>query len=163
MFPPPAPIPEPPTQEAGPSGLRWGLLWTLIFAGNLCLPLALGVRWTSIRGGEIGMLAAVAVLYAISLVLCLRGGELRPVLLVGAKWVFFGQFVPILQFAAGMAAILISNRIEWPGKDSFGAEVRGFAVTMMTGVLLGGAAFVFGGGLFRFRPTPRTEQVEDYG
>ena len=157
---PPAP-PPPPTADWSPS-VR-GTLWTAVFAANLPLPGLLGWIYTSYYGGTVGMLAAVVLLYAVGLALCVRTDGLGPVLIRGGTWVALGHIFPIMQLGAGVAALWLFDRAWMPERRTAEMEGKAFAVTVVTGMILAAATFVLGGGYFLLRSAPTTEQVEDYG
>jgi hypothetical protein len=128
------------------------------------LPVAglLGWEYTVTNGGFVGMYVGALLMYAVGFGLCATGPELRRTLIRGAAIIAGLQLFPVLQLAAGIVALLVFNQI-WRPEDWFGANVRGFVVTVMTGMPLGLLAFLLGGGMSLLRTAPPTEQVEDYG
>ena len=155
---PPAPIADPPAGDHR----HWGWSWTFAFVANLPLPGAFGWQFTAHNGGVVGMVLAVAVLYAVGLGLCATGPALREVIVSGAVCTTALQLILLPHVVAGAVALFAFNQV-WRPTDWFGAEVRGFAVTMLTAVPIGLLAFLAGGGPRLLRAAPPTEQVADYG
>jgi hypothetical protein len=114
------------------------LAWTVVLAANLIVPLPLGLEITE-GGGRIGMALAILAWWTLGLIACGRHPDLARSLIVGGLVVGLSQLVPVLQVAAGFAAL-----------GTWRADVRtfggldGFAVTALTGGELLAAAYACG-------------------
>jgi len=124
------------------------LMWTVVFALNLAVPLPIG--WdTTDGGGRIGLALAVVAGWAAGMFICYHSHRVGTVLVSGGTWVAISQFVPVLQFAAGIVGMVCLHQIAGHGSFAEGgprAELSGFALTLFTGSILFLAAMVFGGG-----------------
>jgi hypothetical protein len=81
----------------------WVLAWTLVFVGNLPVPLIMGLTATRC-GGRIGLAGGLAVVYWVGLVL--NGWRFRVgrPLTLGGVWVVALQILPALQLSSGYLA-----------------------------------------------------------
>jgi hypothetical protein len=81
----------------------WVLAWTLVFVGNLPVPLVMG--WVATRcGGRVGLIGGFAVVYWVGLVL--NGWRFRVgrPLTLGGVWVAVLQILPALHLGIGHLA-----------------------------------------------------------
>lgn len=81
----------------------WAGAWTLVFVGNLPVPLILG--WVATRcGGRVGLVGGLAVVYWVGL--ALNGWRFRTgrPLTLGGVWVAALQILPVLQVGSGYLA-----------------------------------------------------------
>jgi hypothetical protein len=95
-----------PPDPTPPSRFDWEMtkLWTLVFLGNLPVPVwfATGV---SSGNGVVGLIAGLAVLYWVGLVLCAGRFRVGRSLVQGGTAVALSQFIPLLQISCGALAI----------------------------------------------------------
>ncbi len=117
--------------------------WAGLFAANLVVPLLLGVLITD-RGGRAGMLAGVGAMFAIWQLVVPRHAALRAVLVPGTMALALSQYLPLVQFFAGAAAVAVVGAGREPFTGAPLTDLEGFAATVLTGVLLWCAAAVTG-------------------
>ena len=98
--------PSPPPRFAW----DWVGWWTLVFVGNLPVPLMFGL-WATSKAGVWGMVGALAVLYWIGFALCLFRFRVSRSLVWGALVLAVMQFFPLLQFLAGTAALKLTETV----------------------------------------------------
>jgi hypothetical protein len=135
-------------QDEQRNSAEWVFWWSLVYGANLVLPLPLSLAVCG-KGGQVGVMFGAGLVWAVGLIVCLRPGRLRGVLLRGASVVAWTQFCPVLQIGAGLLALWTGDevarslnlQVEGPV-----AEVGFFLVTLLTAQPLLLAAFVFGGG-----------------
>jgi hypothetical protein len=126
---------------------RWAVLWGGVYAANMVVPLLFG--WTTTaRGGRIGLVLAVVLLYWIVFWVGGKSRDLRSIMLSGGGLVALSQLFPMLQIAAGLIALGIVGKLTGVnlGPDDSPIEGpvpehAGFLATLITGaILLAGAA-----------------------
>jgi hypothetical protein len=104
--------------DTPPSRFAWDWAggWTLVFAGNLVLPLMLASGNVS-RNGWFGLVGGLAVLFWIGFAVCLYRFRVSRSLVTGGALVAFSQFIPILHPVCGVFAMKV-----W--EDVGGAEIE---------------------------------------
>lgn len=88
----------------------WAGWWTCVFGANLPVPLIFGL-WATSKVGTWGMVGALVVLYWIGFALCLFRFRVSRSLVCGALVLAVLQFVPLLQFLAGAAALKFTETV----------------------------------------------------
>jgi len=125
------------------------LAWTAVFLVNLPLPVLFGLSATE-NDGRAGMFVATLLLLILGFWVCATSGRAGRVLIVGGVLVGLSQFIPALQFAAGMASLGLGQALGQV-KPHYGgepgnviSEAGGFLVTLSTGDLLMTASVALG-------------------
>lgn len=149
---PPPPDPAASAGEGRPRArggtLLWHHAWTIVFAANLVAP-TMFARGMVGEGGRVGMGVAVALLWLAGDLAGVRSPRSRPVLLCGGLAVALTQFVPLLQFIAGLIGLRVGGLVLPIPRGEFGfpGELSGpaaFVVTLVTGALLLLASWLVG-------------------
>src|SRR5262249_14917829 len=116
----------------------WAAGWTPVFGLNLIVPLVLASGVLEARG-QAGMYCAIAFYWVSGLMVCAARPSLGRVLVKGGIITACTQLMPVLQFAAGIAAVMIGGQAGVRSPDSFG-----FIGVIITGGLLLIAAYLSG-------------------
>lgn len=123
------------------------VLWPVVFAGNMVVPLLFG--WEITRdsdSGRVGMGAAAAVLLAAGWALAVWRPVWARLLLIGGTVVGCTQIFPVLQLLVGMFVIGVASELGVIGGalgPGLTTEWEGFVVTLAVGsILLSCAAVV---------------------
>lgn len=118
--------------------------WAPVFLLNMIVPLSLGSLAADARGC-IGMFVGTAVLFVMCGWLCSCQPRLARAIVRGGAPIGVAQLVPILQIIAGLAAMAIVSTLRLADEpDPVNGMPGGFLVTIITGVLLIGAALFLG-------------------
>jgi hypothetical protein len=123
-------------------GVRWAVVWTLVFAGNLVVPLLFG--WDMTEGaGRVGMALAVPLLWLAGLLGAGRSARCRPAAIAGGICVGLSQVFPLLHFATGVVSLGVTKQLLWGppilgevGGPRLASVSEGFLATLLTGGLL---------------------------
>ncbi|MBN9517486.1 hypothetical protein J0H58_03045 [bacterium] len=134
---------RPPAPPPPPRDIWAHVAWAGLFAVNLVVSVLLGAVLTH-RGGWVGMVAGVGVMFAVWQVVVPRHAALRAALIPGAMALAVAQFFPLVHYLAGTAAVLVVCGGREPFSGAPLTELEGFAATALTGVLLWCAAAVIG-------------------
>ena len=118
---------------------EWQWAWLAVFLMNLPLPLLFGFAVTS-SGGGYGMLVGVGAVWLIGHVAVARFHFQRGAIVFGGAFLAVSQLLPLLQIAAGMAAMTVAA---FNPHRSFANELA-FAVTLLTAAQLAVAALGLG-------------------
>ncbi|HEY1190545.1 MAG TPA: hypothetical protein VGE74_23125 [Gemmata sp.] len=120
-----------PTTGTGTSGYEWQWGWALAVLANLPVPLGMGLIavW---KGSALGMFAGIVAFWLVGAAVIARVPLMRSPLVHGGLLFAVSQFVPVVQFFAGAAAMDLCA-IE---SDSLPTDRDAFLVTVVTGGLL---------------------------
>ena len=125
---------------------QWTLAWSLLFALNLPLATMAGTGFVT-PIGHVGMLLAVALCYALGLLICKRP-RLARALVLGSSIPMALQFLVIPHAIAGSVACELWNAMTgaFAGRTSSATlgPVGAFVVTMLTALQLLTVAMLFG-------------------
>lgn len=88
----------------------WVGLWTLVFVGNLPIPVLFGQGVVG-EGGMCGLFGALAVLYWIGFALCLFRFRVGRSLVVGGVFIAATQLLPILHILCGSFGLMMWEAI----------------------------------------------------
>ncbi len=84
--------------------------WPLVFVLNMIVPVLLG--WGMTRDqGRLGMFAASAVLLSMGWWLCVAKNSLARRMIVGGLLTALSQFIPVLQFGAGLVSVWLADQL----------------------------------------------------
>ena len=123
-----------PDDDTPPRSDAQQVCWVAIFGANLVVPL--GLVWPqSDQGGQEGLLAGLAVLFALWQFVIPRVEPLRAVLVPGGVAVAASQVFPALQLVVGMVSLTLVMQDDYfrPGKLD---QETGFFLAVVYGVLM---------------------------
>ncbi len=141
------------------------LVWSVVYYGNLVLPLILAHMATE-NGGRIGMGVAIIFYWLLTVLVVYRFYWVGRIFVLGGTVIAFSQLCPVLHYLAGSVALESWDRINGgPGGGAAWSrglsEIDGFAVTTLTGAILFVAAIAcalcLSGVLSGSRDKPRSE------
>jgi MFS family permease len=125
--------------------------WVAVFILNLPVPLLFAEEMTR-EHGRVGMaVAAVLILACGILVCCAVDRKIFGFFIFGAVIVGLAQMAPVLQFIAGLIAILFAHILRVgliESDDSVKNELGGFIITFVTGGILIAASAIIGGAIY---------------
>jgi hypothetical protein len=116
----------------------WAVAWHPVFGINLIVPLVLASGVLEGRG-QVGMYCGIAFYWVLGFMTCASRPSLGRVLVTGGVIIACTQLMPVLQFTAGFAAVMIGHQVEEKSP-----EVCGFIDVIITGGLLLIAAYCSG-------------------
>lgn len=100
------------TSSSPPPRFAWDWVgwWTLVFVGNLPVPLIMGLVATRC-GGRIGLFGGMAAVYWVGVVLTGFRFRLGQPLTLGGVWVAVFQLLPVLHLGSGYLAWWVWGRV----------------------------------------------------
>ena len=149
--------PQSAAPKVAPRPVPWRLYigWTFALAANLVVPLGLGWEMAA-RVGRVGIGIAVVMLWVLGLVACGPQRKAMRIIAAGSILTALSQFVPVLQFLAGIFGLGVASLMErlagvkpvvgepHSSTPAVTSEFAGFVATMVTAGLVLVAAFVSG-------------------
>ncbi len=118
------------------------LVWTLVFALNLIVPLIFG--WgIGDESAKAGLILAVGIYWLAGIFVCQKWRRMGQSLVAGGFLVAVTQLLPIAQICSGLAAREIWFKLS-PSDQGLNTMLGGFFMTWVTGGLLIGLALLIG-------------------
>ena len=151
-------VPVDPLDGQGPKPRP--VTWTVLYVTNLIVPGLLGFQAVEGPLGTIGMVAAVIFFYGVTVACGERWKSLYLPGCIGAGFVAFSQFYPMLQLYAGMGGLLVSEFVFGVGAQGGLSFAPAALTTVVTGLLLLTVAMIIGvvGAVIVRTVSPRAER-----